>query len=91
MTDPEIVESCALGMGWAVFNDSAHRPGSRPLPHCWRWRRDGRDLLMVYDGKSNREWDPLTRDADRQELATRLGRPSLTVEEVRALTLPQNP
>lgn len=91
MTDPERTEYLAArGMGWAVYDGSAHRPGTRPLPHCWRWRRDGGEVwLMVYDGQANRRWDPLNADADRRELADRLGLSDLTADDARQLTLPE--
>ena len=74
MTDPQHIEHLATaGMGWRVYAASAHRPGSRPLPHCWRWRVGGRDVLMVYDGTANREWNPMTSEADAAELAAATG------------------
>jgi hypothetical protein len=71
--DTQLIELLATrGMGWELHDVSAHRPGSRALPHVWRWRRAGGVRLMVYDGKSNREWNPLTVEADARELAAEL-------------------
>jgi hypothetical protein len=90
MTDPELIERLATrGMGWRVYAESAHRPGSRPLPHCWRWRRDGADVLMRYDGTSNRVWNPLASEADRGELAARLGLGDVpSADDLHTLPLP---
>lgn len=60
-------------MGWRCYPTSAHRKGSRPLPHCWGWRREDGEWLMVYDGAANRQWNPTEVEADAAELATKRG------------------
>lgn len=82
MTDEELIELLAAqGMGWNVFNVSAHRPGSRELPHVWKWRRAGGARFMVYDGKGNREWNPLIVKADVEELLVALHGKGITLPE----------
>jgi hypothetical protein len=84
MTDEELIELLASkGMGWAVHDVSAHRPGSRELPHVWKWRRAGGVRFMVYDGKGNREWNPLVVEADLDELLFAL--------HVRGVEIPAGP
>jgi hypothetical protein len=62
MTDVELVEAVARRvMRWPFYRVSAHRPGSRPLPHAWQWP-DGR--VMVYDGKRNAPFDPVASTTD---------------------------
>lgn len=69
MTDPELIQLLAAkAMGWEIHGVSAHRPGSRQVPHAWLWRRAGGVRLMLYDGKGNREWNPLAVQADLDEL-----------------------
>ncbi len=73
--DPELIELLASrGMGWKIFNISEHRPGSRPVPHAWRWEIDGRRRLMVFIGGAapNVEFDPLNDQEAAEELADRL-------------------
>lgn len=80
MTDAELVSYLAeRAMGWTVYTTSGHRPGTRPLPHAWRWG----DRLMVYAGGAgpdvNREWNPLAHPADADELAAKLAERGLPV------------
>lgn len=80
MTDEELIELLAArGMGWTLYNVSAHRPGSRELPHVWKWPRAGGARFMVYDGKGNREWNPLAVPDDRDELLVALHRKGITL------------
>jgi hypothetical protein len=69
MSDPELIAFLAeKGMGWPVFDTSVHRTGTRPIPHAWRWG----DRVMVFMGgsglDSNREWNPVEREEDCNEL-----------------------
>jgi hypothetical protein len=75
-TDADLL--CLLataGMGWKLHGSSAHRPGSRGIPHAWKWNRD-RLRIMVYIGGdgdgANVEFDPLNDPASANELVTRL-------------------
>jgi hypothetical protein len=74
MTDLELIEQLAARvMLWPAYDVSHHRPGARPLPHVWKWKRAAGVKLMVYDGKTNREWNPLTTSADAAELSEAIG------------------
>lgn len=83
-TDDDLVETLATrGMGWAIFNHSDHRPGSRAIPHAWRWRRD-RVHLMVYVGGhgegANVEFAPLSDEACARELEARLATKGINLD-----------
>lgn len=78
MADPELIELLAVrAMGWPAYDASGHRPGSRPLPHAWRVR-GRRPCLMVYDGKGNREWNPLASGADLADLTAAMAAKGIT-------------
>lgn len=73
MNDPDLIKFLAeRAMGWPVYRISAHRPGSRPLPHAWQLKHEDRVDLMVYGGGEgptcNRVWNPLASEADGEEL-----------------------
>lgn len=73
MNDPDLIKFLAeRAMGWPVYRISAHRPGSRPLPHAWQLPHADRVDLMVYGGGEgptcNRIWNPLASELDAVEL-----------------------
>ena len=76
-TDQDLVVLLATrGMGWALHNISGHRPGSRPVPHAWRWNVDGGVRIMVFVGghgeAANVQFDPLNDAESAGELVKRL-------------------
>lgn len=73
MNDPDLIKFLAeRAMGWPVYRISAHRPGSRPLPHAWQLPHEDRVDLMVYGGGEgptcNRVWNPIANPAHALEL-----------------------
>lgn len=73
MTDAQLILRLAqYAMGWPVYDSAHHRPGQRPVPYAWRWRRGRNDHLMIStlvdDGRGgqrwrNDEWNPLGSSA----------------------------
>lgn len=75
-TDEDLLSLLATaGMGWKLHRVSGHRPGSREIPHAWKWNRD-RVRIMVYLGGEGEgacvEFDPLNHAETTLELIKRL-------------------
>lgn len=83
-TDQDLVELLATaGMGWVLHNTSGHRPGSRDIPHAWRWNRDKVRIMVFLGGsghEANVEFDPLGDPASAEELRKRLTDRGMNVE-----------